>query len=101
MSPLAEHKRYPAAAESFFFAQFLVASLVIILLTAADVDSYAVYILVMYVVTAVMSKVLLSATAVSGWQRRIWRVIQAAGVVVAIVLLGEVARVVRESGVIG
>ncbi len=95
-----QRERYTASGESFLFAQLSVTSLAVVTLTAGGVESYSVYMLVVYVVSAIVTEALLPSAAVSARRQRIWRVIQVAGVVVALVLLVEGARVVRESGVI-
>ncbi|ERH03754.1 MAG: hypothetical protein J07HR59_00877 [Halorubrum sp. J07HR59] len=100
VASILQHERYTASRESFLLAQLFATSLAIVTLTAGGVESYSVYILVVYVVSAIVTEALLPSAAVAGWQRRVWRVIQAAGVIVALVLFVEVARVVRESGVI-
>jgi hypothetical protein len=91
---------YTASQEAFLFVQFLVSSSALLALAATGVDSLPVYLLVMYVLSAVVTEMHLPSETATGWERRVWRVVQGAGVVVALVLAGEVIRLVRESGVL-
>jgi hypothetical protein len=92
---------YTGSQESFLFAQFLVSGCTLLSLATVGVKSLSVYLLVVYVLTAVVAKIKFPTETASGWEQRVWRVIQSAGVVVALALTSEVLRLVRESGVFG
>jgi NADH:ubiquinone oxidoreductase subunit 6 (subunit J) len=92
---------YTRAQESFLFAQFFVSSSALLALVAAGVRSLAVYLLVVYVLSVAVSELRLPTRTASEWEQRVWRVIQGAGIVVALVLAREVALLVQESGVLG
>jgi hypothetical protein len=92
---------YTRSQESFLFAQFLVAGCALLALAAVGVESLPAYLLVVYVLSAVVAELQLPAETASGWEQRVRRVIQGTGIVVALVLASEVVRLVRESGVFG
>ena len=92
---------YTRSQESFLFAQFLVSGCALLALAAVGVESLPAYLLVVYVLSAVVAELQFPTETASGWERRVRRVIQGAGIVVALVLASEVVRLVRESGVLG
>ena len=92
---------YTRPQESFLFAQFLVSGCALLALAAVGVASLPAYLLAVYVLSAVAAELQLPTETASGWARRVRRVIQGAGIVVALVLTSEVVRLVRESGVLG
>ncbi len=92
---------YTRTQESFLFAQFLVSGSALLALAAVGVQSLPAYLLVVYVLSAVVAELQLPSETASEWENRVWRVIQGAGIVVALVLTSEVVRLVRESGVFG
>jgi NADH:ubiquinone oxidoreductase subunit 6 (subunit J) len=91
---------YTRAQESFLFAQCFVSSSALLALAAAGVRSLAVYLLVVYVLSVAVAEFKLPTRTASEWEQRVWRVIQAAGIVVALVLAREMALLVEESGVL-
>jgi hypothetical protein len=92
---------YTRSQESFLFAQFFVSGGALLALAAVGVESLSAYLLVVYVLSAVVAEVQLPTETASGWEHRVQRVMQGAGIVVALVLASEVIRLVRESGVLG
>jgi hypothetical protein len=92
---------YTRSQEVFLFAQFLVSGVALLGLAAVGVESLPAYLLVVYVLSAVVAELQLPTETASGWEQRVRRVVQGAGIVVALVLASEVVRLVRESGVFG